>query len=682
MKDPVAKRYQLLAEYSTDIIATMAPDGVFTFISPAVKYLLGYKPDDLIGKCSIDYIYPEDRAIVANKHWKRILENGKWVFSYRLLNSNGAFVWFESSGQPIFDSVTGQLEEIILVSREISERVKFEDRLKKALREVSNARMAIDLHNAVSITDENGVFLYVNELLCTKTEYSRVELIGKNQSELTCAEFALEPFEGLWTTVKKGQVWKGEICNKTKTEDIYWLEYSVIPLKNSKDEVYRFLWVGTDITEKKRQLEEIRVKSRALESTIEGVAILDAKTEGFPVIFSNSSFSRITGFENAEILGNNYNLFQGANTHLNVIDKLMMRMKHSIPFEDEVVHYKKDGTPFWNNLRISPLINDNGDVTHFVAMNRDVTEEKIVQLKLDMAVEQLEARVKERTLQLSQLNETLKKEVQDRTRVSAELEEAHRGLIDSLTYAGRIQQAVLPTIESFGNIFHESFVFGKARDIVSGDFLWFYQTSRYKVVVLADCTGHGVPGALLSMVCNDLLNKIISEWAMMDPSAIIELLERGFQQIIQGSTQKEQLTDGVDLGVVVIDYELKVAKYAGAERSLYVASKDGEVVEYKAKGKSIGAVLKSNMAKVESTEIPLKADDHFYMTSDGYYSQFGGRYNKKFMKSQFQQLIQNMQVFNLKKQGELIESTFEQWRGRNEQVDDILVVGFKPFEED
>ncbi|MEZ4798555.1 MAG: PAS domain S-box protein [Flavobacteriales bacterium] len=682
MKDPVFKRYQLLAEYSTDIIATMAPDGSFTFVSPAVKFLLGYKPEDLIGKNSVDFIYPEDRAIVANKHWRRILDHGKWVFSYRLLNSRGAFVWFESSGQPIFNSETGELEEIILVSREITERVKFEDRLKKALREVSNARMAIDLHNAVSITDENGVLLYVNELLCAKTGYTRVELIGKSQNTLTCVDFSSDHFEGLWSTVKKGEVWKGEVCNRTKDEDIYWLEYSVIPLKNSKEEVYRFLWVGTDITEKKKQLEEIRLKSRALESTIEGVAILDAKSDGFPVIFSNSSFSRITGFENAEILGNNYSMFQGANTHLNVIDKLMMRMRHTIPFEDEVVHYKKDGTPFWNNIRISPLINDNGDVTHFVAMNRDVTEEKIVQLKLDMAVEQLEARVKERTQQLSYLNDTLKKEVQDRTRVSAELEEAHRGLIDSLTYAGRIQQAVLPTTESFTNIFHQSFVFGKARDIVSGDFLWFYQTSRYKVVVLADCTGHGVPGALLSMVCNDLLNKIISEWAMMDPSAIIELLERGFQQIIQGSSQKDQLADGVDLGVVVIDYETKVAKFAGAERSLYVASKDGEVTEYKAKGKSIGVILKTNMAKVESTQIPLKTDDHFYMTSDGYYSQFGGRYNKKFMKSQFTQLIQNMQVFNLKKQGELIESTFDQWKGRNEQVDDILVVGFKPYDED
>lgn len=680
MKDPVSKRYKLLAEYSTDIISTLSAEGEFTFVSPACTALLGYTPQEVLGTNAMALIHPDDLRAVLTRHWPHIKEKGKWIFSYRIKNKSGSYVWFESSAQPILDKESNELKEIIMVSRDISERVKFEDRLKFALREANTARMAIDLHNNVSITDEEGVIIYVNDLFCKICQYSRQELIGSKHSIMRSDYHSEEFFREMWKKISGGEVWKGEICNKAKDGSIYWVDNTIIPLFNEAGKVYRYLSVRTDITEKKKQLEEIRLKSRALESTVEGVVILDAKSAGFPMTFSNVAFSRMTGYDSEELVGKSYKLLHGNNTHLRIIERLAQRMEIAMPFEDEIVHYKKDGTPFWNNLRVSPLTNEMGEVTHFVAMNRDVTEEKIVQLKLDLAVEQLEARVKERTQQLTSLNETLKKEIEDRSRVSAELQMANRDMIDSLTYAGRIQKAVLPKPESFSSLFEESFIFDQAKDIVSGDFLWFHQTSKYKVVVLADCTGHGVPGALLSMVCNELLNRIVTEWAMMEPAAVVELMERGFHQILNAKLPHNQLTDGVDLGILIIDNESQTARFCGAERSLYIANK-GNVREIKSNGKPIGAIMKSNFHKFESTLIKIEPDDVFYMTSDGYYSQFGARTGKKFMKSQFLNLIQQMQIFNIERQSHFVKESFMQWKGNCDQVDDVLVVGFKALAE-
>lgn len=678
MKDANSRRYQLLAEFSTDIIATVSPDGIFSFVSPACRALLGFEPDDVIGTNALNLIHPEDVASVIKRHWSHITEKGKWIFSYRIKNKAGVYTWFESSAQPIFEDNSNELKEIILVSRDISERMRFESRLKNALREVSNARMAIDLHNLVSITDENGVIIYVNDLMCKTSQYTRSEIIGKTHKLINSGYHPKEYFQKLWATILRGEVWKGETKNKAKDGSYYWVDNTIIPLLNEQGKVYRFLSVRTNITEQKRQLEEIRLKSRALESTVEGVVILDATKPHFPMMYSNSAFSRMTGYNALEIEGKSYQILQGSNTHMKVIEKLAIRMQNAMSFEDEVVHYKKDGTPFWNNLRISPLTNENGQVTHFVAMNRDITEEKIVQLKLDMAVEQLEARVKDRTQQLSALNDALRKEIDDRTKIGVELQQVNRDMIDSLTYAGRIQQAVLPKIESFGALFPESFIFNQAKDIVSGDFLWFHQTSKHKVIVLADCTGHGVPGALLSMVSNDLLTKIVAEWAMMEPSAIIELLERGFNQVLCTDKSGNDLRDGMDVGVLVIDEATQTARFCGAARSLYIASESGVVREIKPNGAAIGGFCNTNFRKFESTIIKLQQGDSLYMTSDGYYSQFGGRLGKKFMKTQFFNLLEQMQIFPMHQQSNFVRTTFDGWRAGYEQVDDVLVVGFKP----
>jgi PAS domain S-box-containing protein len=423
-----AERYRLLAQFSTDIISTLSPEGIYTFISPACKTILGYEPDDLIGTLAYNLIHPDDIETIGILHMKMLSDKGKYTFSYRIRNKAGKYIWLETTSQPILNPETGEIDEIIVVSRDITERIQMQQ--------------------------------------------------------------------------------------KAATE-----------------------------------MEKVR--------------------------------------------------------------------------------------------------------------------------------EELELMVEERTKLLQLANGALRDEINKRTEVTRQMTLKNKEMTDSIQYARRIQKAVLPKADRFYNMFPESFIFSKAKDIVNGDFLWFHEKGDKQVIILSDCSGHGVPGAFMSIIGNDLLDTIVACECETNPSQILQKLEERLIVALQNGGSADEVKDGMDLGVCVIDKAKNELTYAGAYRPLFVRNANGDFCEIAGNPFSIGGGAMGRKKEFKVTTIALEKGTTFYLSSDGYYSQFGGPQGKKFMKSKFRETLKAISAEPIEEQKDSLLNVLANWQGSNEQVDDILVVGFR-----
>jgi serine phosphatase RsbU (regulator of sigma subunit) len=258
-----------------------------------------------------------------------------------------------------------------------------------------------------------------------------------------------------------------------------------------------------------------------------------------------------------------------------------------------------------------------------------------------------------------------------------ELELRDKNITDSLIYAQRIQEALLPSETYFRKHFQDSFIFFKPKDIVSGDFYWIGEKSDKIFVVAADCTGHGVPGALMSMIGLEIIEKTINEDKIEVPSQILAILNKGLEKTF--SREKNIGTiirDGMDIGLCVIDKKRKKLLYTGAFFPLYLI-RDNSLTEVK--GNKIIIGMNPDGLPYTDNELDLKEDDILYIFSDGYVDQFGGTENKKFMYRRFRYLLLNIHKFPVGDQKAILDENIKNWMGRNTQVDDVMVIGFRPL---
>jgi serine phosphatase RsbU (regulator of sigma subunit) len=259
----------------------------------------------------------------------------------------------------------------------------------------------------------------------------------------------------------------------------------------------------------------------------------------------------------------------------------------------------------------------------------------------------------------------------------AELEIRERNITDSLNYAQRIQEALLPSEDYFRKFFSESFIFFKPKDIVSGDFYWIGEKNGRIFIVAADCTGHGVPGALMSMIGLEIIEKTINEDNIDVPSAILAVLNKGLEKTF--SREKNIGTiirDGMDIGLCVIDLKKKKIEFAGAFLPLYLV-RNNSLIEIKGDKLIIG--MNPSGQAYSNHEIDLLEDDILYLFSDGYIDQFGGSENKKFMYRRFRYLLTTIHHFPVNDQKSVIEESIRTWMGGTSQLDDMMVIGFRPL---
>lgn len=284
----------------------------------------------------------------------------------------------------------------------------------------------------------------------------------------------------------------------------------------------------------------------------------------------------------------------------------------------------------------------------------------------------------------------LEKEINEQRQ---EIDEKNKDISDSIEYSKRIQQSIFIEKEKLKEYAPESFIFFKPRDIVSGDFYWFtnYEIKEdlnsktgyeYKagtnvlVIAAVDCTGHGVPGAFMSIIGNTLLNQTINNSEINSAAVALDFLNRELKKSLNKNSNETPLRDGMDVAFCCIDIQGMRLEFAGANNPLYVV-RNKELFEFKGDKQPITAAIDSESKAFTNTLFTLQKGDCIYLFTDGYADQFGGEKEKKFLYKRFKELLINIQHQSMEEQKTSLYTAFEKWRGNLSQVDDVLVIGIK-----
>jgi serine phosphatase RsbU (regulator of sigma subunit) len=254
------------------------------------------------------------------------------------------------------------------------------------------------------------------------------------------------------------------------------------------------------------------------------------------------------------------------------------------------------------------------------------------------------------------------------------IEEKNKDITDSINYAKRIQDATFPSFEKKNQIFPQSFVLYKPKDIVSGDFYWFSEIKGQKIIVAADCTGHGVPGALMSVLGNTFLNEIVNQ---LEVSQILSMLHDRITVALNQKSGASATNDGMEVALCALETKTNILHFAGANRPLWIIRSSGEAIEeIKGSKQAIGGSSQESV-HFSSHSISMEAGDTFYIFSDGFADSFNGATGKKLTTKKFKELLLSNRQVPVEEQGATLEQFLEKWSSGAEQVDDILVIGIR-----
>lgn len=394
--------------------------------------------------------------------------------------------------------------------------------------------------------------------------------------------------------------------------------------------------------------EQIAAQSRIIEEknkTLEQLSLVASKTDNVVLIldadgnleYTNESFEKLHG-KTVEQLTAEYgkSIYQLSNNpNIKEIIAEAVDKKRSVNYES--LNKKVEGKEIWGSSTLTPIYNEDGQLRKFIIIDTDVSLRK----KQEQIIIQ-----------------------------------KNKDITDSIFYAKKIQHAILPPIPLIRRYLPESLVLYLTKDIVSGDFFWFGHFEHYSIIAAIDCTGHGVPGAFMSLIGYSQLNRIVNEQKIHDPHKILEALNLGVISILHKNESESK--DGMDIAICKIDHKSKTVYYAGAMRPLWIVN-GTNFTEIKADKIPIGTKPSEREGGIKYTTHTIKAatGDSFYIFTDGYADQFGGDRDKKYSTGRFKEFLSKNQGQNMPAQEDALKQEHLQWKGAHEQVDDILVIGFK-----
>ncbi len=337
------------------------------------------------------------------------------------------------------------------------------------------------------------------------------------------------------------------------------------------------------------------------------------------------------------------------------------------------------------------------------AMSETVYKEKkkieaqLTEILQEKAVLEIQKKENEKKVQmLWEQSAAIHHEKERIDKLKTQVEHRHKEIIDSVHYAKKIQQAILPSPELISTLLPDSFVFFKPKNIVSGDFYWAHQIvrseereerragnisqlptpdSRLILFAAVDCTGHGVPGAFMSIMGYHLLEQVVMEHKLVEPALILNELSKSVVKSLKQTNELGSVKDGMDIALCKVDYQNYELEYAGAHNPLYLI-RNGVLTETKADRKSIGISL-SKSDHFLNHKIKLEKGDCLYVFSDGYVDQKGGPEKTKFFYQPFRDLLIEIHQQSMEEQKQKLEKTISEWKGDKEQIDDMLVIGIR-----
>lgn len=511
--------------------------------------------------------------------------------------------------------------------------------------EFQSVRDALDRSAIVSITDKKGLIQEVNKEFIRISGFSEEELVGA-PSHIVSSHYHSKAFwVEMWKTISSGEVWRGEIKNMTKNKTYYWVDTVINPIFNDDGVISKYLSIRFLITDKKEAEIKLHQKEYDLKlaQQLAGVGSWVYNKKPSTVHMSDEMFS---------ILG------------LPAENPMTIRQfTKTVHSDDESIHFANLKTLFKEghaDYRIR-ILRPTGEVRYIHILGQENQDS-------DSYARQYFGVVSDVTDQIKS-----KKLIEENSRQIAEL---LQNVKSSIHYAKRIQKAIFPHINDLKTAFNNNlFLMFRPKDIVSGDFFWFGERHGKYILVTADCTGHGVPGGFMSMLGINTLNLILNQLAEVSAVEIIEKLDHAIRFTLS-SKNFGNVNDSIDLSVTVIDYPNKKLRFAGAMHDLYCI-REGKTEIIRGNRKSVGSNNFGIQREFTEEVILLDRPTTVYTSSDGFYDQFGGANNKKFMKKNFKNML--VRIYNLpfEEQHSIVTDIFDKWKGKTPQTDDVLLIGMK-----
>ncbi|WP_281613780.1 type IV pili methyl-accepting chemotaxis transducer N-terminal domain-containing protein [Flammeovirga sp. SubArs3] len=299
--------------------------------------------------------------------------------------------------------------------------------------------------------------------------------------------------------------------------------------------------------------------------------------------------------------------------------------------------------------------------------------EKNHQLQININKD-LELKINERTREIQDQKEEIEQQASKLQKQNEVVSNVNRKLTDSISYAKKVQHSILGHRQNIINEFKDGFILNRPKDIISGDFYWFYQKEDLRILVAADCTGHGVSAAFMTIIGNLLLNDIVINQQIHSPKEILNFLDMELYALLN-LKNVNKISDGMDLGLVAIHSDRREIEFVGAKRPLYFVGKDNKIDKIQGSKSTIGYHAKDVRKQFESSIIDYQSGDRLYLTSDGFQDQFGGSQGSKFLQKRLIEALNRTINYPMVKQKKVLEGVFEKWKGTAPQTDDVLIVG-------
>ncbi len=633
--------------------------GDFTWFNESFSKYSGIPFEDL-------HTNPELRGSLmpaqAKEAYAKVLETKQstdFVFNMKLFAPEKGDVWMQTTLTPIFDH-NNEISMMVLVCSDITELRKTTQKLEKSNRELKMlSAVAAMTSNSIFITNYEGDFIWFNDAFTRDTGIT-LDQIGTNPAT---KKVAMPPetrkiYEKVIAT-KQPQEYTTQI---THIEGMsMWVQVAVTPVLDDDGEISMIVWVNTDITELHNTTQKLEESNHELQmlsavaSTTSNSIYITSK-EG-KMIWFNDAFSRETHIPISQ-LNTHPALKASAMTPetRNVFEKVIAT-KETQTYTAEMKHL--EGKPFWVQSSVTPVLDDNGEIMMIVWVSTNITE-------LHRAYEKIDDQNKE---------------------INA-----------SITYARRIQDAIQPMKIFSDEILGDHFVINMPRNIVSGDFHWVGYKNGLSVFTVADCTGHGVPGAFISMLGQVMLNQTLYKLDDITAANILNIVRTGIIHQLHQRDKDGVLSDSMDASMFVYDRNNCIIDYAGAYSHAYILrfgtpdaeteavceasgskiiindQKDAYLIRLKPNRMTIG-IDRRDTVPFKSTQFKVNHGDIAYATTDGYPDQFGGDKQKRFYIATFEKLLLQYYKLPMEQQRVELERTFLEWKGDYEQTDDVHVLG-------
>jgi len=543
--------------------------------------------------------------------------------------------------------------------KEIEQQAAELEAINKELEKLSI--VASETSTAVVILDTNGDFEWINIGFTKMYGFTLQMLVEQKMNNLLKASNHPD-IENLFhkcISEKVPVIYESFVSTKTHEEK--WAQTTLSPILDASGEVTKLVLIDSDITKIKeaeneilRQNQMIMQQAAELEAKnveLEKLSLVASKTDNSVVIadsngeieWVNDGFTRLLGVTFEE-----FSKEYGTNLFLtslnpNIIDEIAeaIAFRKSITYTTKT--YTKSGKLIWIQTSMTPIFDENDELRKFIALDADVT-------KIKLAEEEI-ARQKEK-------------------------------ITDSIHYAKKIQTAVLPPDDFLQKLLLEYFIMFRPKDIVSGDFYWATQKGNKILIAAADCTGHGVPGGFMSMLGITFLNEISGRITDKELNAgeLLTELRNSVKLSLRQTGKEGEAKDGMDIALCIIDRDTYEVQFAGANNPLFVVrSTNGgepEKIDIKGDDMPIG-IYYNEKAQFTNHKLQLQKGDMCYIFSDGYPDQFGGKRGRKFMLNRFKKMLASVSAQPMDVQKAFIEEKFDQWKGQNRQIDDVLVIGIR-----